>query len=362
MPVRLVCIVKDSPTKETEIAQLIADFKTEKIEDYLNNNSLNQALIKTTVETDSKYRIAFDETAWAGTFYDKTNNWFINRKNSDGSKVKYIDDNGEEIEHEYEHILDKFLRDYKTTFEPDGKKFKGILLFITNINKDTNDKEGGVSRTQPVTFREAIVFASNLTNKSTYAHEIAHALGLEHYFWRDADGSKYDPTELAKNEENLNKLKNGIRSKEDAIIQNKKNIKTSENNIKIANDNIKIYQDRTKEYEAYKKAHPNYYKENPDINKYVKQQNDSIEKEKKDIQKAKDNIKDNQDSNIINERNLKTEKNNLEVYKQNKYKFKKKETLNIMDYSSKTNSYNQWQWKIMQSDLKNYYGNVTENK
>ena len=359
LPVRLVCVVKDTPNKETEIAQLISDFKSEKIEEYLNKNSLNQALIKTTIETESKYRIAFDETAWSGTFYDTANKWFTNRKDPSGGKVSYTDDDGEkQKDAEYEHILDKFLRDYKKDFEKDGKKFKGILLFISNISKDPADLEGGVSRTQPVNFREAIVFAKNLKDKSTYAHEIAHALGLEHTFWSDIN----DATELTKNEEHLNKLKNGIKSKEDAIIKNKNNIKIEQNNIKIANNNIKIHQDRTKEYEAYKKTHPNYYKENPDISKYVKEQNAGIENEKKDIEKSKDKIKDNQDSNIINERKLNNEKNNLEVYKQNKYKFKKKETLNFMDYSSKTNCYNQWQWKIMQSDLKNYYGNISEIK
>jgi hypothetical protein len=362
LPVRLVCVVKDTANKEAEITQLISDFKSEKIEDYLNKNSLNQALIKTTVEIDNKYRIAFDETAWSGTFYNKTGDFFTNRKDASGGKVSYIDDDGQEIKHYYEHILDKFLRDYKTAFEADGKKFKGILLFITNIAKDPADKEGGVSKTSPVTFREAIVFKPNLKNKSTYAHEIAHALGLEHYFWKDADGSNYDSIELAKNEEDLKKSKNDIKSNEDAIIKNKNNIKIEDNNIKIANDNIKIYQNRTKEYEAYKKTHPNYYKENPDIYKYVKQQNDSIEKEKKDIEKSKGKIKDNQDSNIINERNLKNGKNKLEVYKQNKYKYNKKSTLNIMDYSSKRNIYTKWQWAIMQNDVKSYYGSVTENK
>lgn len=33
-----------------------------------------------------------------------------------------------------------------------------------------------------------------------------------------------------------------------------------------------------------------------------------------------------------------------------------------MDYSSKTNIYIYWQWKIMQDDVKAYYGSVFENK
>ncbi|UHO37416.1 hypothetical protein H5J24_17115 [Chryseobacterium capnotolerans] len=352
LSVRLVCVVKDSPNKETEISQLISDFKTDKIEEYLNQNSLNQALIKTTVEIDSKYRIAFDETAWNGTFYNKTGNYFTNRKDPAGGKVSYVNDDGEEQKDaEYEHILDKFLREYKTAFETDGKKFKGILLFISNIKKDPADQEGGVSRTKPVNFREAIVFASNLKDKSTYAHEIAHALGLEHYFWRDPDYTR-----------NLDELKNNIKANEKAITDNKNNIKTSENNIKILNDNIKIHQNNIKEYEAYQKTHPNYYKENPKVASFVKDQKEKINKANEDIKKAKDNIKDNQDTNKKIEKALINQKNNLEVYKSNKYKFKEKSTLNIMDYSSKTNIYTKWQWDIMQNDVKSYYGSTSENK
>jgi hypothetical protein len=33
-----------------------------------------------------------------------------------------------------------------------------------------------------------------------------------------------------------------------------------------------------------------------------------------------------------------------------------------MDYTGEKKTYTQWQWVIMQSDVKNYYGNVTENK
>ena len=231
LPVRLVCLVKDSATKDTEITQLISDFQKLGIPDYLNKNSLNQALIETDVEVDSKFSMTFDENVWNGNFYDKANNWFINRKIA-GGKVTYVDDDGiERKDVAYEHILDKFLRDYKDKFETDGKKYRGILLFITNIPKDPNDKEGGVSRTNPVNFREAIVFKPNLGNKSTYSHEIAHALGLEHTFWDDLE----DKTELET-------TKKRLKDNKEAIENNKNSINISKNNIKIHENNIKIYQ------------------------------------------------------------------------------------------------------------------------
>jgi hypothetical protein len=338
LPIRLVCVVKDSPTKETEITKLIADFKTDKIEDYLNQNSLNQALVQVSIEIDSKYRIAFDGNLWNGTFYNKTGNYFTNRKDPAGGKVKFINDEEEEQKNaEYEHILDKFLRDYKTKFEADGKKFRGILIFITNINKDPHDKEGGVSRTQPVNFREAIIYGSNLTNVSSYPHEIAHALGLEHYFWRDAEYKT-----------NLEETKRGI-------ITNKEAVSSRERNIKINQDNVRIHDNNIKEYEAYKITHPNFYKENPTIDKFVTEQKQKTLDAEKEIKKLK---KENEDIKKL----IKRQGENLNVYKSNKYKFKEKSTLNIMDYSSRRNTYSNWQWKIMQNDVKSYYGSSIENE
>lgn len=350
LPVRLVCVVKDSPNKEAEISQLISDFKTDKIEEYLNQNSLNQALIKTTVEIDSKYRIAFDETAWNGTFYNKTGNYFTNRKDTAGGKVSYIDDDGEEhTDAEYEHILDKFLREYKTAFETDGKKFKGILLFITNIDKDPIDNEGGVSRTQPVNFREAIVFGSNLKNKSTYAHEIAHALGLEHYFWRDLEYKQ-----------ELEKLKSRLFKNKQTTARNKEITKGNEAALKKNKENIRIRQQEIDKWTNEKKK-PDYpYK------KEAQDRIDKLEKENSETRKINKDIQEKIDEGKVNiekgEKQIKQDEDNLKVYKENKYKFKEKSTLNVMDYSSTRNIFIRWQWQGMQNDVKSYYGSITENK
>ena len=350
LPIRLVCVVKDSPTKETEITKLIADFGTDKIEDYLNQNSLNQALVQVSMEIDSKYRIAFDENLWNGTFYNKTGNYFTNRKDPAGGKVKYIDDDGKEQNNaEYEHILDKFLRDYKTKFEADGKKFKGILLFITNINKDPHDQEGGVSRTQPVNFREAIIYGSNLTNVSSYSHEIAHALGLEHYFWRDAEYKQ-----------EVDRLKNTIKANDEAKKSNSDNIEQNKKAKKSNSDAISIRDQEIKKWktEKEKPTYP-YKKEAQERIEYLEKENAKTAKVNKEIDGY---IKRNENYNKDIDKALKRLRENLGVYKNNKYKFKERSTLNIMDYSTKTQSYNQWQWKIMQNDIKSYYGDIIDNK
>ncbi|BAP30292.1 uncharacterized protein CHSO_1255 [Chryseobacterium sp. StRB126] len=315
LPVRLVCVVKDSPNKEAEISQLISDFKTDKIEEYLNQNSLNQALIKTTIEIDSKYHIAFDETAWNGTFYNKTGNYFINRKDTSGAKVKYKDDDGEESESDYEHILDKFLNDYKDLFEKDGKKFKGILLFISNINKDPADLEGGVSRTKPVNFREAIIFASNLKDKSSYAHEIAHAMGLDHYFLSDKD----DAAELAKNVKDLEDLKSKLAENKRITAENKRIQKSNEEALKQNKSNIRIRQTEIDKWtnEKKKPTYP-YKKEAQDRINQLEKENSETRKINKDIQEKLDKGKKNIEKG---EKYIKQAENNLQVYSVNKYKF-----------------------------------------
>lgn len=350
LPIRLVCVVKNTINKYAEISKLISDFKEEKIEDYLNENSLNQALIKTKVEIDSKYHIAFDEELWNGEFYHKEENYFINRKDPSGGKVSYIDDDGKEVKDvDYEHILDKFLREYKNIFERDGEKFKGILLFISNISKNPEDKEGGVSRTMPVHFREAIVFGKNLKDKSTYAHEIAHALGLQHTFWENEDRN------------NLNTLKSLIKYNEEAKKTNDNIIQANNRNIEInknaKNHNISIINRRNlqikklkneKEKLALKVKNNSTEETNNKIDSYIKDSEDS----------NKELIKVNNDIDKL----LEIQKSNLQIYQHNKYKYKKNSTLNIMDYSLKVNIFTHWQWKIMQNDIEKYYGKIVENK
>lgn len=351
LPVRLVCLVKSTPTKDAEINKLIADFTSVGIEDYLNKKSLNQALIKATIEIDAKYHLTFDENDWSGKFYDKTNDWFTNRKDPNGAKVKYIDDDGKEIKHDFEHILDKFLRDYNAKFETDGKKFKGILLFITNIAKDEKDKEGGVSRTRPVTFREAIVFKPNLKDGTTYAHEIGHALGLDHFFWRDSEYKQ----ELIDNKNNLKTNEETLASNKQIMVKNNEALKSNQTNIKTRQTEINKWK-----VEIAKPTYP-YKKEATDRIKHLEDQN----KETEDLnKKIKEQIKNGNKDNSDIEAYIKNARNNISVYKNNKYKYKEGSTKNIMNYNddpSKLIIYTQWQWVNMQNDVKSYYGSITKN-
>lgn len=349
LPVRLVCVVKNTINKDTEISKLISDFKQEKIEDYLNENSLNQALIKTKVEIDSKYHIAFDEELWNGEFYHKEGNYFINRKDPSGGKVSYIDDDGKEVKDaDYEHVLDKFLREYKNIFERDGEKFKGILLFISNISKNPEDKEGGVSRTMPVHFREAIVFGKNLKDKSTYAHEIAHALGLEHTFLEEKEIILFDAIKR------YIKEANEIKNEDNRILEINENALSHNKNI-IKNNQVEI----NKWENEKKKTNYPYKKKAQERIDFLKKENKEITEKNKYIQEQI-NIGKNKIEELNN--NIKKYEEEILIYIKNMYRFRKEFTLNILDYSERTNSFFQWQWKIMQKDIKKYYGKIIENK
>ena len=53
---------------------------------------------------------------------------------------------------------------------------------------------------------------------------------------------------------------------------------------------------------------------------------------------------------------IKRKKEKEDILLSNFYKFKKTQTDNFMDYYNVANSFNRWQWKIMQKEVKEYHG------
>jgi hypothetical protein len=273
-----------------------------------------------------------------------------------GSTVTYISDDGKKITLEHEHIMDKFLRVYNAKYEKNDR-FKGMLIFINDINKNKADEEGGVSRTKPLNFRSANIFGSNKESKSTYAHELGHALGLEHCFWRDEEYKK----DLDKVKKDIIESVKGVQNNIDA---NKKNEKT----IKVNDDNIKIYKSRINEATSQINDPRNseYYKNNPakkeEWQQYINKQKRLLNEEKESRERTKDVIKQNE-KNIESHKASKRESEDYlnNVCKKNAYKFKEKSTSNFLDYSSIKTSFYMWQWGIMQQDVSQYYGSIKKN-
>ncbi len=200
----------------------------------------------------------------------------------------------------YKKGFDKEL--YKM-FVKDFGNFKGIIVFLSAIQQ--SGLELGHAKPYPRDNNYLIIVPSSITNSLTISHEIAHTLGLYHA-WSSSD--LYKERELA------------IRTKQNEIKEWLNKYKEYPDDTKIGNTTETLSQ-RREEY-----------------NNWL----EKLEKEKND----------------------KTDLSNPLIA------FQKASTENIMDYNGYTTTdgktihnpfsegttFWQWQWRIMQYEVKQYHG------
>lgn len=240
------------------------------IEDYLNQKSLNQALIQ--VKLISIPDWIFTKQTLLNTSNTPNTDYtgmIINEATMLMDIAKYMN-----------FINDRFKAGY-----PAISKQKGIFIYLTPFSSPS---AGGASYTNPLTSKHIILFKNNINHLPSYAHEIGHTLGLEHFF---LDGTSTVSQQIALVEIKLN------------------NEKTSKINHFITNA-------------QYYAAH-------------------NAEKLKNEA---------------IYNKNIKSYEDELNVLKKNKIRFIQQTTENIMDYNlNKQNSFDKWQWKVIQDETKMYY-------
>ena len=194
--------------------------KNEGFIDFLNNNSINQALIKVNIiEQDYKKWDFFNLDELSKDFLDEILEG-LELKESGRNKL-------------YEEYINNHL----------DKNFKGIVVLFTSIyRKRINDNSdvGGDARIIPL--NDQIVFIYEKSEHNTdLPHEIGHTLGLHHTF-----------------SDNTKKLKEC----EEYIEKAKENIKIITNNIKIIKQSKNTNKVNTyEEIEKYSKDIENYKKE-----------------------------------------------------------------------------------------------------
>ena len=136
-------------------------------EDYLNNSSLNQGLIKVKFlfNTDGKpYDWPFRRISLINASSEsKYQGMLLNEAKMEVDTGKYMN-----------YINDRF----KLMF-PGLTNKKGIFLYLTPL---VSPGAGGAAYNYPLNNKHCIIFNQNLNHFQSYAHEIGHTLGLEHFF------------------------------------------------------------------------------------------------------------------------------------------------------------------------------------
>ncbi len=212
-------------------------------------------------------------------------------------------------------LLDELKQAYFS--KPHRKNFKGAVIFITDksFSKATI---GGYSESVPLKNQGCVIFKVGLENSKTYAHELAHMLGLEHYFL-DAETN----AEIADRIKVLNEIDTEAEKKN--ILKQKEAIKDIENLISEEKQDA--------------------LNENRSVDK------DFIYRQEKSLKRINDNIKASEDNiriyDVLNRQ--------VNVGKSNSFKVIKKSSKNFMDYYNLKVYFHKFQSEIIKQECIDYY-------
>lgn len=177
-------------------------------------------------------------------------------------------------------------------------KQKCILLYLCPLKTPT---AGGSSYNNPLTNKHCIIFKSNIGHLPSYAHEIAHTLGLEHTF-------KEGQTVQQKITDAQNKL---------TEYRRKQNVERTKKTTHLSANQVYYSTHPTEKSEAIKALDENINSYN-EIKKYYEDE--------------------------------------LNILKKNPYKFEEQKTENIMDYDLQNQkTFFKWQWRVIEDETKKYY-------
>ncbi|WP_165570762.1 hypothetical protein [Chryseobacterium luteum] len=296
------------------------------LEKYLNENSLNQGLIQVKL-IDRKDTNPLKIELSTNTF---------NLANTGKNTRTGIADN------DYENMRGIITNPNPSAFEVDSGKSvnlfnkqmnllynfsreKCILLYLCPLK--TKDA-GGSAYTIPLNNKHCIIFGTNLAHPQSYAHEIAHTLGLEHIFLsRDSSCNI-----ISLSDEKL-KIDGELTAFRTEIDRAKADI--------------------DRQWNAYRTTNSSFFNANPSrVNEY-----------KAPYDQAKNKLEQQYNEYARQKRD---EKNLID---KNHIKFLRSHTENIMDYwgddancdgtietgITDKKSLNKFQWKIIQNEAKTYY-------
>ncbi|REC59112.1 hypothetical protein DRF65_27795 [Chryseobacterium pennae] len=251
---RVIALVANEPTASAKAQALFQKFKDNKVKEYLNENSLNQAGYEVEIENQAMfdtlgsgdlddYFYAFDKTDWTNKKYfgnvikqkydviPGTNTCKPGSVDASGNCKKVpvptdvIVDNQKDLGGlDKANAIDEIaITEYKNKLKTKSKTYEGGIIILSDF-ESSDPATGAYSRTSPLNHYALIVYSTNTESKDTYAHEIGHMLGLPHLFF---DAKEKDSYKIAR--ENI--LGNG---KPDTIIKDGKNVPNPECILPIA--------------------------------------------------------------------------------------------------------------------------------
>lgn len=330
-----VYVIKAFISDNSAFGESFIDAKFSKIgslaglEKYLNENSLNQGLIQVKlIDTKNSKNLKIELSTNTFNLANKGFNTMTGKADDEYENLKGIitDPNPSKFEVDSGKCVDLFNKQSNKLYGFD--KEKCILLYLCPL---TTKDAGGSAYTVPLDNKHCIIFGTNLDHPQSYAHEIAHTLGLEHIFL-DKDTS-CNLISLADEKASINKETNDYKSKIEKAKQNVDN-----RWLKFKQENNAYFTQNPNKIPEYKKPYDdNKLNLDKQFRNYEKKQNDRIK--------------------VIN---------------QNEHRFIKATTDNIMDYSYETDcstptpniiyrdtnkliSFYKNQWKIIQNEAKTYY-------
>lgn len=380
---RVIALVSNEGSPSTKAKTLFAKFRDSDIKNYLNENSLNQAGYEVEIENQEMftnldnpsinvddYLYAFDKEDWTRKKYYKLDN---------NVEMLFKDiqvDTGKENENGEPILITKSI-DYVTIEEYNKKlkeKYSGGLIILTDSK--SMETVGAFSRFNPFNHYALFVYAKNIQNKPTYAHEIGHMLGLNHTFYLGDEGFKEKWDDLQEYKNDIIKTQNSASLVfKVSTITTTKSLITQALNKTNASLQIEIIK-RRRDYNKAVASNGNFIWYQKPVSKAVFLQNSLAvitEKEnqkKSNIQAIKEfsltkdkiyieyNKIDNSSYFILKENALSIKKDYLKYYSfflsKNYLLYKKGSTKNMMDYTANQNYFHFHQIKIMRDDYQNY--------
>jgi hypothetical protein len=222
---RVIALVANEPAASSKAQALFQKFKDNKVKEYLNENSLNQAGYEVEIENQAMfdtlgsgdlddYFYAFDKTDWTNKKYfgnvtkqkydviPGTNTCKPGSVDSSGNCKKVpvstdvIVDNQKDIGGlDTANAMDEItIAAYKNKLKEKGKTYDGGIIILSDF-ESSDPATGAYSRTSPLNHYALVVYSTNTESKDTYAHEIGHMLGLPHLFF---DAKERDSYKIAK--------------------------------------------------------------------------------------------------------------------------------------------------------------------